>query len=548
METVKLRAYQQKAVDAAYKSWASGKLGDLLIVAPTGSGKSLILGKIVSDIAAAGDRVIVLTHRAELIEQDAKAIKAFTNQKIAINSASLKRREDGNITVAGIQSIYKKIGFYDVVIVDECHLIPRSKNTMYGSFLDGAKNLNPKLKKVGLSATPYRLDSGLLHKGKDAIFDGIAFDIKVKGLIDKGYLVPLRSKAGSKQIDLKGVKKRGGDFIPKDLAAAADKEDITAAAVMDIFKHGEDRKSWLIFASGVEHAYHIHDKIADSEVITGETPQDERKRIIDDFKNYRLRCIINCQVLTTGFDAPNIDLIAMLTATESTGLYVQMLGRGTRIKEGKKDCLILDYGDNVMRHGFFDKVTPNFCKPTDGTGEPPVKMCQKCGELCHAAVNKCEICGFIFPKEGPTHSAEAYNGAIMAGDYKPEEFLIDDVTLSRHKKAGKPDSVKVTYFCKKEGGGNLSTRVFNEWICPEHEGYARKAFEKWWADWMESISRLVADDISLCRNLLKLKAQPSNTTSDLLDCVRLDGSIGRMGKTKIIVDTSGKYPKIIKTI
>ena len=522
METIKLRAYQQKAVDAAYNAWGSGKYKDFLIVAPTGSGKSMMLGKMVSDIAAAGDKVIVLTHRAELIEQDAKAISAFTSIPVAINSASLKRRESGQITVAGIQSIYKQSDFYDVIIVDECHLISRNKNSMYGSFIEKAKEINPRLKVVGYTATPYRLDSGLLHKGKNALFDGVAFDIKVQGLIEKGYLVPLRAKAGSKQIDLKGVKKRGGDFIPKELAAAADRDDITAAAVSDIYKHGADRRSWLIFATNVEHAHHIHHKIENSAIVTGDTSQDERKRIIDDFKNYRLRCIVNCQVLNTGFDAPNIDMVALLTATESTGLYVQMLGRGTRIKKGKKDCLVLDYGGNVMRHGFFDKVTPSVKEATDGTGEPPVKMCEKCGEICHSALKTCDTCGNVFPVEPISHDTEAFDGAIMASDYKPEEFLINRITLSRHKKEGKRDSVKISYYCVKDGGGLLSTRVFNEWVCPEHEGYARKAFEKWW---------IGLDKIT-----------PPKTVAEVL-------AIGTETQhKKLIVDTSGKYPKIIKTI
>ena len=478
---MKLRDYQREAIDAVYQVWHDQTMANPLVVAPTGSGKSAILGAMTADITAHPDsRVIVLTHRAELIEQDADKIRKFTSEKVGIYSAGLNQRDmRSRIIVAGIASVYKRATRFepfDVIIIDECHLISRNGNTMYGKFISEAKLANPRVKIVGLSATPFRMDSGYLHKGEGAMFDGIAYEIGVKMLLEMGYLSPLTSKSGSEKIDLSSVHKRGGEWIPSELAAMADTDSLTQLACDEICALGHNRKTWIIFCTSVAHAEHVRDAMRERgiscEMVTGDTPKTERDDIYKRYNSGELRCITNCQVLTTGFDAPSIDLVALLTSTESTGLYVQMVGRGTRIAPNKTDCLLLDYGNNVITHGVFDDVKPKF-KNASGDGEslPPAKECPNCAEVLHAAVRHCPVCNHEFPPPAVIHNVTAYNGAVLSEQVKPELYEVTNVRYKVHKKAGKPDSIRIDYEC-----GLLA--AYSEWVCPEHEGFARRKFEQ----------------------------------------------------------------------
>lgn len=476
---MKLRDYQREAVDACYQHWSNGTIQNPLIVAPTGAGKSAILGTMAAEVTQDPDsRVIVLTHRSELIEQDAKAIRTFTNEPIGIYSAQLKRKDmKQRIVVAGINSVYKKatrFDPFDVVIIDECHLLSRNADSMYGRFLQEARLCNPRMKLVGLTATHYRLDSGMLHEGKGALFDGIAYEIGVKMLLERGYLAPLVSKSGAGEIDLSNVHRRGGEYIPSELAQAADNDLLTQMACDEMVQVGANRKSWIVFCSSVAHCEHVRDALrargVTCEAVTGDLLPDERKSSYARFDSQELRCITSCQVLTTGFDQPKVDLIALLTATESTGLYIQMVGRGTRIHPTKTNCLLLDYGGNVVRHGCFDDVRPKFKRASGEEGTAPAKECPKCAEIVHAGVRTCPSCGHEFPPPEIVHSPIAYDGAVLTAQVKPQELEVTGVRYVRHKKIGKPDSVRIDYQC-----GMLS--VFSEWLCPEHEGFARRKFE-----------------------------------------------------------------------
>ena len=450
-----LRPYQEDAINGLYDYWSDGRGNDPLIVAPTGAGKSLILAKLVEDaLGYTGTRILMLTHVKELIEQNAQELVGILpNVDLGFYSASLgQKRLDRQVTFAGIQSIWERapdmIPPPDLVIIDEAHLVPKNTTTRYGKFLDDLRVCNPEVKIVGLTATPYRLDSGYLHKGKGAIFDGIAYDIPVGMLMDEGYLAPLVSKGGKAQIDLTNVGKRGGEFIESQLAMAASDPELVRSTVEEIVRFGEDRKSWLIFASGVGHAKMIeaemHTHEIDAEVITGEDNKTDRARKIADFKAGRLRCLINIGVLTAGFNHPATDLVALVRATASAGLYVQMAGRGTRNAPGKTDCLLLDFGGNVARHGFIDAVQVRDKTQSSGDGDAPVKECPECQSLVHAALRFCS-CGHKFPDPEFNHADRAYGGAVLSSQVVAEWVDVDYVNYYRHKKDGKPDSVKVTY-------------------------------------------------------------------------------------------------------
>ncbi|TQE95453.1 MAG: DEAD/DEAH box helicase, partial [Spiribacter salinus] len=476
---LQLRPYQQAAIDGLYDYWSSKRGNDPIIVAPTGAGKSLILAKLVEDaLSYPGTRVLMLTHVKELIQQNAEElIGILPDVDLGFYSASLgQKRLDRQVTFAGIQSIWERapdmVPPPDLVVIDEAHLVPKNTTTRYGKFLDDLRQCNPDVKIVGLTATPYRLDSGYLHKGEGAIFDGIAYDIPVGQLIDEGYLAPLVSKGAKSKIDLTNVGKRGGEFIESQLASAASDPDLVKATVEEIVRFGADRKSWLVFASGIEHAEMIRSEMeasgVDAEVVTGSDNKTDRARKIADFKSMRLRCLINIGVLTAGFNHPATDLVAMVRATASAGLYVQMAGRGTRKADGKEDCLLLDFGGNVERHGFIDAVRVKDKTQSTGDGEAPAKECPECQAMVYASLRVCPGCGHEFPAPEPNHEKNAYGGAVLSSQVQAEWVEVDDVTYQRHQKPGKPDSVRVTYHC--------GINMVNEWLCPDHGGYAASRY------------------------------------------------------------------------
>jgi DNA repair protein RadD len=480
---VEARPYQRAAVDALYLCWNEGRGDHPLIVAPTGSGKSVILGMLCSEaVDWPGTRVCVVTHRKELVEQDARAIMRQTQQRVGIYNAALGLKElHYPITVATIQSIYQKAPYadpWDIIIVDEAHLVPPESNTRYRRFMDEARLQNPRAKIVGLTATPYRMGSGLLHQGKDALFDSIAYEITIQELLEAGHLCEIISRGGLKQIDTRGVKVRGGEYVASELAQAADNPDTTRAAVADIVRYGVDRKGWLIFGTSVEHAAHITEEVRshgiEAALVTGDTPTDQRAYLLQAYKDHRIRCLVSCEVLTTGFDAPHTDLIGMLRPTKSPVLYVQMVGRGMRTAPGKEDCLLLDFAGVVSEHGPVDQVNVRSRGESgDGAiGIAPVKMCPACQLYVAAGTRHCG-CGHKFPPPEPDSKlqATAYGGAVLSHQRTQEMLQVYSVRLSRWEPndPSKPDTLLVTYSC--------GLREVREWLCPEHDGYARTRFE-----------------------------------------------------------------------
>lgn len=473
--TFTLRPYQREAVDALYDYWSNGRGSNPLIVAPTGAGKTAIIAQIVSDaMSFSGTRVMILTHVKELLEQGANGlVRMYPEADFGFYSASIgQKRLDKPITFAGIQSVWQRaydmIPAPDIVLIDEAHMLPKKSETRYNKFITDLRTCNPKLKIVGLTATPYRLDSGYLHKGDGAIFDGIAYDIPVGMLMDQGYLSPVISKGGLSQIDLSNVHMRGGEFIESELAAAASDPELVRKTVEEITTLGADRKAWLLFASGVKHAEMLADGIRSKgfscDVVTGSDNMSGRDGKIASFKAGRTRCLVNVNVLTTGFDVPSVDLVAIVRATASTGLYVQIVGRGTRLAEGKENCLVLDYGQNVERHGFIDAVNPK-AQGGGGGGDAPAKQCPECQSMLPTAVRVCPECEHEFPAPELNHGHASYGGAIMSSQVVPEWLDVDGVSYQRWQgKNGKPDTLRVTYEC-----GMTSV---SEWLCPDHGGYA----------------------------------------------------------------------------
>lgn len=488
--SIELRDYQQAAIGAIYDFFKDRRGDGCLVVAPTGAGKSVIIGQFIKTAIEQypQTRILVVTHVKELIQQNVKAmLRQWPQANIGIYSAGLNRKEvHRQITFAGVQSIARNtraIGHVDLVVVDEAHLIPRKSDTLYGKLFTALRQANPYLKIIGLTATPYRLDSGSLVGGDDALFDGIAYDIPISMLVERGYLSPLVAKRPAAKIDLHGIKTKRGDYDTAQSEAAA--MAITEAACDEIVALGRDRHSWLAFCVTVDHAHEVAEALRKrgikAGVVTGDTNPAERARLIEEFKTADLRCLVSVGVLTTGFDAPETDLIAMLRPTQSTGLYMQIMGRGMRIAPEKSDCLVLDFAGNVMRHGPVDLVPSNpghkkKAKPTGEDDDPtfPAKACPECDFIAPVALKVCRNCGYEWPDREIEHDTTASAAPVMTITAPPEQWEpVQDVEYKRHSKYGSPDSLRVTYLV----GG----RPVSEWVCFEHVGYARQKAVQWWS-------------------------------------------------------------------
>ena len=468
-----LRAYQQLAIDQLY-DWMGNHNGNPCLVLPTGAGKSHVVAALCKDAVQnwPETRILMLTHVKELIEQNAeKMLQHWPNAPMGIYSASIGKRQLGEpITFAGIQSVRNKanlLGHVDLIIIDECHLVSHKDEGGYRGLIDQLTQINPHLRVIGLTATPYRLGHGLITD-KPAIFDGLIEPVTIPGLIEQGYLATLRSKVTTAKLSVDGVHKRGGEYIESELQAAVNTDPLNAAVVQEVIKLAGVRKSWLFFCAGIDHARNVAVMLnalgVPADVVTGDTPKKERAQIIADFKAGRLKALTNANVLTTGFDYPDIDLIAMLRPTLSPGLYVQMAGRGLRLKSHTDHCLVLDFAGVVARHGPIVAVEPPK-KGGTGEGDAPIKVCDHCGEINHAAVKNCSNCGEAFPEPEPP-PPKLHNDDIMGLEGSEMDVKEWVWRIHESRTSGK-EMLTVTYY-----GKNLSDKPVTEYITILHEGYA----------------------------------------------------------------------------
>jgi len=492
-----LRPYQQEAVDSIYGYFEKYR-GNPLVVVPTGGGKSVILSEFVRRVLTDSprERILLVTHVKELIAQNhASLMRMWPEAPAGIYSAGLRKREhNAQVLFCGIQSVYDKadkLGWADLILVDEAHLIPARGFGMYRRLLEDLKRYNQHLKVIGLTATPYRTDSGSLTTGEDPLFNGIAYDCEVAKLIADGYLSNITARGGRAKIDTSNVHLRGGEFIDRELQAAATSDDIVQRAVSEIVERGADRKSWLIFCCGISHAQMVADELRARNVTVGEvygdTSHDERDAILVGFKSGEIRAVVNVGVLTTGFDAPATDLIALMRPTMSPGLYVQMVGRGLRLAPGKTDCLILDFGGNVVRHGPIDQVQIREPGSSSGSGEAPAKECPGCQMLVAVQYRECPECGYEFPQPiRVNHADRADDVAILSTQAEPTIVQYQVIYTSYRlwqSRPEKPPTMRVDYECTTgESRGFALTKTVSEWVCLQHDlaSFPQRKARSWW--------------------------------------------------------------------
>jgi len=508
---LKLRDYQSEAKTALY-DYLRQKDGNPCVVIPTAGGKSICIASVAADaVNVWRGRVLVLAHVKELVEQNSKELKGLCpDLPVGVYSAGLDRRDTKEpVIVAGIQSIYNKIDLFepfDLVMVDEVHMVPPDGEGRYQTFLNAARAKNPNVRMVGWTATPFRTQGGLICRPEN-LFNEVCYEANVRDLIDAGWLSKITAKAGIANADLDHLHIRAGEFVAEDVERAMGEDRLVATACREIVEKTKKRTACLIFCTSVEHCRKVAAQIEkfsgeECAIVTGDTPSEKRDEIIRRLKGETiatdlfggtlppLKYCCNVSVMTTGTNIRRLDTIALLRPTASAGLYIQMVGRGFRLspESGKTECLVLDYGKNVERFGPIDAIRITE-PPSGGNREPLAKVCPQCRSLVPLSVMLCKECGYQFPRqeaERRTHEAHADNAAILSGEVTLETHDVTDVLFQvwtkRDALPDDPHTVRVTYRCEAESGSLYDARScnFSEWVCPEHTGFARAKFEKWW--------------------------------------------------------------------
>ena len=500
---LELRDYQSDAKAALY-DYLRRKDGNPCVVIPTAGGKSICIASVAADaVNVWRGRVLILAHVKELVDQNSKELKGLCpDLPVGVYSAGLDRRDTKEpVIVAGIQSIYNKIDLFepfDLVMVDEVHMVPPDGEGRYQTFLNAAKAKNPNVRMVGWTATPFRTQGGLICRPEN-LFNEVCYEANVKDLIDAGWLSKITAKAGIANADLDHLHIRAGEFVAEDVEKAMGEDRLVATACREIVEKTKDRKACLIFCTSVEHCRKVAKLVAsysgeECAIVTGDTPDDKRDEIIRRLKGEEipvdlfggtlppLKYCCNVSVMTTGTNIRRLDTIALLRPTNSPGLLVQMVGRGFRLspETGKTECLVLDYGKNIERHGPIDMIKVK--EPGQGGGGPLAKVCPQCRAIVNLPVMLCPDCGYQWPRKEPERKqleATAARTGILSGEVSVEKFRVARTNYQVWEKYGAPPdaprTVRVTYEIDY-------LRRYSEWLCPEHTGYARRKFEKWWRE------------------------------------------------------------------
>jgi DNA repair protein RadD len=481
---ITLRPYQEQSLDLIWEYFASGKTGNPVIAMPTGTGKSAIPAVFIERIMKIwpNERFLILTHVKELIQQNYEVMRyAWEDAPAGVFSAGLQKKQPYfPIVFAGIQSAIKNPGLFghrDIIFIDECHLVSQDDSSMYLTFIATMKLINPRVKIIGLSATPFRMGQGYITD--DGLFTDIIHDLTsceaFNKLIAEGYIAPLVPKRTQTELDVSNVGMQKGEFIGSQLEHAVDQERITFAGLKEMVQYGANRRSWLIFASGISHAEHIATMLTgfgiDCAAVHSKQKPEYNDAAIKAFKANSLRSIVNYSKLTTGFNHPHIDLIGDFRPTMSIPLHIQKLGRGTRPADGKENCLVLDFGRNVPRLGpINDPIIPN--KKSKEPGDVPVKICDNCGTYNHLKVRFCTNCKNEFQFQVKIVPKAGTDEVLKSDLPVVEQFEVDRVIYNKGQKDGKPPYLRASYYC--------GLRRFDQFVFPEHNGYATKMFRDWW--------------------------------------------------------------------
>ncbi|NOI98520.1 DEAD/DEAH box helicase [Vibrio kanaloae] len=384
-----LRPYQADSVKSVIHYFRKHQTPAVLVL-PTGAGKSLVIAELAR---LAKGRVLVLAHVKELVEQNHEKYEGY-GLKGSIFSAGLGRKEtDQQVVFASVQSVVRNLDSFSnqfsLLVIDECHRVPDEKNSSYQKVITHLRENNSGIKVLGLTATPYRLGMGWIYQyhtrgqvrsDEPRFFRDCIFELPIRYLLDEGFLTPARMiDAPVLSYDFSQLKPAStGRYKEAELDMVIEQSKRATPQIVDQIIHlAQDKLGIMVFAATVRHAQEILGLLPEGEasLVIGDTPTLERDQIINDFKERRIKFLVNVSVLTTGFDAPHVDLIAILRPTESISLYQQIVGRGLRLSPGKKECLVLDYAGNS-----YDLYQPEVGDPKPDSDSKIITIpCPACG-------------------------------------------------------------------------------------------------------------------------------------------------------------------------
>lgn len=519
---MKPRHYQEEAAEDLYQDVIKDPNCHPVGILPTATGKSLIICLLIDKIISGNPKakVLVLAHDSRILEQDYDKLVDYFHSGIAMYSSHFNMREISMVTVAGIQSVYrraKQFEHFDYVIIDEAHMINTEQKGMYRNFL-----AKIKANYIGLTATAFRTGYGMIDQGKTALFNKISYDASTptafQYFIDNGYLSPLYAKGTKMRLNPDGVSILGGDYQTNELSKKFDIDPINFACVAEIIAFGEKYKRWLVFAIDTEHCDHVA-AIFNSEGISAISIHSKHKDVdqrILDYKAGKYRVAINVNMLTVGFDFPEIDLIGMLRSSASPVFHVQTGGRGMRVSEGKTHCLFLDFAGNTKRMGPIDNIQIKQKSDIKKEGVAIIKECPECQILLYASVKECHNCGHVFEFKSKLQETADSDTAIMSKEIEYEKIWFDvkQVTYGIISRKGKPSYMKVSYFC--------GLQTFSEPVCINFKGWAGDKAKSW--------------------IMYRLKFS-ANMPKDLQELYKRANELRK--PQKIFLEIGGKYPKFI---
>jgi DNA repair protein RadD len=483
---VQLRPYQETALECAW-DYLRNREGNPALVLPTGAGKSPLMAALAREaVEQWNGRVGIVAHVQELVAQNTQKLRAlWPDADAGIYAAGLRRRDRFNrVLVMQIQSVAKRaheLGRFDLLLIDEAHRIPLNGDGLYLQFIRDCRKINPSLRVIGLTATPYRLQGSAVPVcGPDQVLQEIAYEARIPDLIAGGWLSPLVSRAGERP-SLEGVHIRGGEYVEAELAQRMDEVGLIARTCDDLVARAADRRAWIVFCVNVAHAEHVCEALQARGVAAGlvhaGTPKAERARLIAAFQSGALRAMVNVNVLSEGFDAPGIDCVAMLRPTKSPGLMYQQIGRGFRMAPDKANCLVLDFAGNLLEHGPVDAIRVRSARPGKAAAvqTTQAKECPSCSAILALAVRACPDCGHSFASANPAHSDRPIDAPVLSTDRERvvKRHAVSAVRYERGRgKSGKPDHLRAIYQC--------GLRRFTDFVCLEHGGMARAKALRWW--------------------------------------------------------------------
>jgi DNA repair protein RadD len=480
---MELRNYQKKALDKA-TCWLDNKITNPLIVLPTGAGKTVVFATLIQTLYKQDPsrRFLILAHRQELISQaEEKLLNVWPNAPYGVLAASLKKfNNTAPIIIASRDTLASQTRLdkslpVDYIIIDEAHHVGKEKKSRYRKIINHFEEIGcPKI--LGVTATPYRMNQGFIYGNDGDFFDGVAHSVTIPELMEEGYLCRLTAFAVAKEAVIDASKARlkfkGGDYRESDLEVLA-MDDLTILNIIDDWvekAYSKGRTSTVFFCVSVLHAEKMCMLLRRSGItsafITAETPKNERNAILKQFEQGKINALCNVAVLTEGWDAPRTDCIAILRPTKSLGLYVQICGRGMRPWPGKEDCLLLDYGENMKRHGCIDKARPS--RPPDYDGSL-TWVCGECFAVNDYEDKSCVECEEPRPVSAP-HALDYFkpgnntDGQVSASDIAAEGYVLSDEMPEKNEPIYRSEDV-IAIRAKKKTSKNGNDYLSVEFQC-----------------------------------------------------------------------------------